>query len=174
MAAPTSLRAGRRIKVAAALSLIPLFIFLVVTSGYDDGLTPDVRPPDPDSRIENSIIIPSYHEAPNINPLVTRIFKAVETPDTTEVVIVDDDSRDGTIEAVEGLKSEGYNVVLIVREDESGLSSAVLRGFHEAHGSKFVVMDGTQHAASSPTSIDTSSQLTCNTRPSLSRTSCVL
>ncbi|KAH7102213.1 nucleotide-diphospho-sugar transferase [Auriculariales sp. MPI-PUGE-AT-0066] len=138
----------QRWRLAAALSIPPLFLFLLLTAGYNAGLAPAVRTPDVDAttttssnKIVNSVIVPSYHEAPNLTPLVTRIFKASAAPDTTEVVIVDDDSRDGTIDAVEELRREGYNVQLIVRTDESGLSSAVLRGFKEANGSKFVVMD---------------------------------
>lgn len=148
MATPTSnfpsAVSRRRLKHAGLLSLLPLIIFLLYTAGYSNGLAPTVRPYDPESRIENSIVIPSYHEAENIPALVTRIFQAVESKDrdATEVVIVDDDSRDGTVEAVERLKGEGYNVVLFVRTDESGLSSAVLHGFKNARGSKFVVMDG--------------------------------
>ncbi|KAJ7089029.1 nucleotide-diphospho-sugar transferase [Mycena crocata] len=141
LAANTGLR-GRRWKLAASLSVAPLLIFLFITAGYSNGQAPAVRPRDSSpSTIENTVVIPSYHEAPNIAPLVTRIFAAVDSPANTEVVIVDDNSRDGTVEAVEQLRGEGYNVVLVVRTDGSGLSSAVLRGFQEARGSKFVVMD---------------------------------
>ncbi|KAF7334949.1 Dolichol-phosphate mannosyltransferase subunit 1 [Mycena venus] len=135
---------GRRWRLAAALSLAPLLLFLFLTAGYSNGQAPEVRPRDGDgssSSIENTVVIPSYHEAPNIAPLVTRIFAAVNSPAHTEVIIVDDNSRDGTVEAVEQLRGEGYNVVLVVRTDASGLSSAVLRGFKEARGNKFVVMD---------------------------------
>ena len=120
---------------------------MLLTSGYNAGHFPEVRPVDsaPTHTIENSVIIPSYHEAPNITPLVKRIFAAFDSPNATEVIIVDDDSRDGTVDAVDALKTEGYNVVIVVRTDESGLSSAVLRGFKEARGSKFVVMDGVQY-----------------------------
>lgn len=136
---------GRRWRLAAALSLAPLLLFLFLTTGYSNGLAPEVRPREGEgssSSIENTVVIPSYHEAPNIAPLVTWIFAAVDSPSKTEVVIVDDNSQDGTVEAVERLRGEGYNVVLVVRTDASGLSSAVLRGFKEARGSKFVVMDG--------------------------------
>ncbi|KAJ7070120.1 nucleotide-diphospho-sugar transferase [Mycena amicta] len=135
-------RTQQRLKNAGLLSLIPLLVFVLLTSGYNSGQPPQVRDHDGDSgHIENTVVIPSYHEAGNIPALVTRIFKAVEAPDATEVVIVDDNSRDGTQEAVERLRGEGYNVVLVTRTDESGLSSAVLRGFKEARGDKFVVMD---------------------------------
>lgn len=91
--------------------------------------------------MEASIIVPAYHEAPNLRPLVERVFRAVQDPSKTEVVVVDDNSQDGTEEACATLAAEGYNVRLIVRTNENGLSSAVLRGFQEAEGEKLIVMD---------------------------------
>ncbi|KAJ7101695.1 nucleotide-diphospho-sugar transferase, partial [Mycena epipterygia] len=94
-----------------------------------------------------SIIVPTYHERANIRPLVTRVFTALPDPAIVELVIVDDDSRDGTDNVVAELREEGFNVVLIVRTKEEqerggkGLSGAVLRGFEEARGESLVVMD---------------------------------
>ncbi|KAJ7660310.1 lipopolysaccharide heptosyltransferase I [Mycena polygramma] len=63
----------------------------------------------------------------------------------TENLFVDDDSRDGTVEEVARLREDGgYAVELLVRPRESGergLSSAVLRGFERARGTRLVVMD---------------------------------
>lgn len=99
-------------------------------------------PPQPPSAvILNSIVVPAYHERSNVRPLAERVFKAVAHPEETELIIVDDDSRDGTVEEVARLKEEGYNVELLVRVGENGLSSAVLRGFEVARGSRLVVMD---------------------------------
>ena len=88
-----------------------------------------------------SIIVPTYREAPNIEPLVKRVFAAVaDTGIETELIIVDDDSRDGTENIVESLRSD-YPVRLIVRRDERGLSSAVITGFAEAKYDRLVVLD---------------------------------
>ncbi|KAJ7025924.1 nucleotide-diphospho-sugar transferase [Mycena alexandri] len=102
--------------------------------------------------IMNSIIVPTFHERPNIRPLVTAVFGALpaDLRSQTELIIVDDDSQDGTADVVEELWEEdgsydkGYvNVVLVVRTkvEGTGLSSAVLRGFEEARGESLVVMD---------------------------------
>ncbi|KAK4051463.1 hypothetical protein OIV83_002947 [Microbotryomycetes sp. JL201] len=93
--------------------------------------------------IRNSIVVPTYHEQANIRPLCERVFASVQFPKETELVIVDDDSRDGTEHQIDLLKQQGYNVQLLVRKrgSERGLSSAVLRGFEVARGSKLVVMD---------------------------------
>ncbi|GAA6018567.1 hypothetical protein JCM10207_007220 [Rhodosporidiobolus poonsookiae] len=108
---------------------------------------PPTQPPD--RPIHASIVVPAYHERDNLAPLVHAVFGAVRHPAQTEVLIVDDNSRDGTVEEVERLrKDEGFNVELLVRTDEKGLSSAVLRGFERARGDKMVVMDADlQHPA---------------------------
>jgi dolichol-phosphate mannosyltransferase len=54
---------------------------------------------------------------------------------------VDDNSRDGSVEEVEALREEGYNIRIIVRTNERGLSSAVVRGFKEAKGDAMICMD---------------------------------
>lgn len=93
--------------------------------------------------IENSVIVPAYHEKLNIKPLTTRLFAALgnEGSNITELIFVDDNSQDGSVEEVEALEKQGYNVRIIVRTDERGLSSAVLKGFHEAKGEYLVCMD---------------------------------
>jgi dolichol-phosphate mannosyltransferase len=48
-----------------------------------------------------------------------------------EIIVVDDDSQDGTVEEVAGLREEGYNISVLVRQ-EKGLSTAVLAGFELA------------------------------------------
>jgi len=62
--------------------------------------------------------------------------------DETELVIVDDNSNDGSEETVKTLQGEGFPVRIIVRKKERGLSSAVLRGMQEGLGSRLVCMDG--------------------------------
>ncbi|AQZ12000.1 DPM1 (YPR183W) [Zygosaccharomyces parabailii] len=93
--------------------------------------------------IEQSVIVPAYKEKLNIKPLTTRLFAALgnEGSRKTELIFVDDNSQDGSVEEVEKLQKQGYNVKIIVRTDERGLSSAVLRGFQEAHGELLICMD---------------------------------
>ncbi len=95
----------------------------------------------PDSPPTLSIVVPTYHEVDNIALLAERIFKTVrDARISCELILVDDNSRDGSVEAVEKLKAN-YPVRMIVREDERGLSTAVLRGFEDATGEIFLVMD---------------------------------
>lgn len=89
-----------------------------------------------------SIIVPTYQEVENLRPLVSRIASSISTLRMQyEVIIVDDDSKDGTDKVVEALCAEGYPVSLITRTGERGLSSAVIRGFKEAKGDILVCMD---------------------------------
>jgi cellulose synthase/poly-beta-1,6-N-acetylglucosamine synthase-like glycosyltransferase len=115
------------------------------SSTYDPALAALRRPTNTTAPshhdIHASIVVPCYHERDNLRPLVTRVFAALRNRESTEIVLVDDNSRDGTVEEVQKLKEEGYQVVLVVRTDEKGLSSAVLRGFEEARGTNLVVMD---------------------------------
>lgn len=88
-----------------------------------------------------SIVVPTFREAENIPLLVERVFAALEKADTpAEMIIVDDDSRDGSDAAVERLAAR-YPVRLITRTDERGLSSAVVRGFSEAKHDLLLCMD---------------------------------
>ncbi|MBN2434580.1 MAG: glycosyltransferase family 2 protein [Spirochaetes bacterium] len=88
-----------------------------------------------------SIVVPAYKEAQNIPVLVERLYTAFDSSDhSCSVIIVDDDSMDGTVEAVSRLKKK-YPVQLHVRTRERGLSSAVLAGFALSKGDIFICMD---------------------------------
>jgi len=97
--------------------------------------------------ITHSIIVPAYKEKLNLRPLTSRLFTAFRDSDSpipadhVEVIVVDDNSRDGSVEEVEALETEGYNIRIIVRTTERGLSSAVVRGFKEAKGDAMICMD---------------------------------
>ena len=88
-----------------------------------------------------SVIVPTFREAANLEILMKRLFLALnEAGISGEMIVVDDDSRDGTTETVERL-AHIFPVRLIVRTGERGLSSAVLRGMAESRADRFVVMD---------------------------------
>jgi len=97
-------------------------------------------PPSPTDNVLVSVVVPTYREADNLPLLVPRITAALE-PWPHEIIIVDDNSNDGTDQAVATLSEHGHAIRLIVRTDQRGLSSAVLRGFSEATGRVLVCMD---------------------------------
>lgn len=89
-----------------------------------------------------SIVVPTYREAENLEELVARLREAMcDCAAGYEIIVVDDDSRDGTEEEMQRLAEVGHPVRLITRREERGLSSAVLRGFEEANGATLVCMD---------------------------------
>lgn len=87
-----------------------------------------------------SIVVPTYREAENIPHLLARIdMMRREHELTLEVIFVDDDSGDGSLEAVE---AAGFDWArMIVRKQARGLSSAVLEGFRAARYPVLVCMD---------------------------------
>ncbi|MCC7146931.1 MAG: glycosyltransferase family 2 protein [Phycisphaeraceae bacterium] len=87
-----------------------------------------------------SVVVPTYHEAVNLPHLIQRL-EALRTEQQLdlELILVDDDSRDGTEELVAALALDW--VQLIIRRRHRGLSAAVLRGLQRARKTVCVVMD---------------------------------
>lgn len=92
--------------------------------------------------VELSIIIPTYNEKENIQILIDKIFVIYkENLINGEVVIVDDNSKDGTGEIAEELKKKYKLMKVLHRPGKLGLSSAVLDGFKISEGEILGVMD---------------------------------
>jgi dolichol-phosphate mannosyltransferase len=92
--------------------------------------------------VDISIAIPTYNEADTIAEVITGISDSFKGSGVRlEFVVVDDDSPDATAKAADSLKDD-YGVKVIVRKGERGLASAVLRGWQEASGKLFAVIDG--------------------------------
>jgi dolichol-phosphate mannosyltransferase len=88
-----------------------------------------------------SVVVPTYNEKDNLGDLVKRITAACSgTGIDPEIVIVDDNSPDGTGDYAEEL-AKTYRMKVVHRTGKLGLSSAVIEGFRISSGSIFVVMD---------------------------------
>jgi dolichol-phosphate mannosyltransferase len=70
--------------------------------------------------------IPTYNEAPNIGALIEELQHAVAE---IEVVVVDDDSPDGTWRIVKALSAANPRVHLVHRTEERGRGTAGVAGF---------------------------------------------
>lgn len=80
-----------------------------------------------------STVLPTYDERDNIGLLIEGVLQSAITPHM--VLVVDDDSPDGTWQVVEELAARhGSEVVLVRRQDEKGLTSAIQRGIDESIG----------------------------------------
>ncbi|WP_440059319.1 polyprenol monophosphomannose synthase [Thermogladius sp. 4427co] len=88
-----------------------------------------------------SIIVPTYNERGNLPILFERIHQALsEAGINYEIIVVDDNSPDGTWQLAEELSSI-YPVKVIKRPGKMGLASAVVDGFKASTGVYIVVMD---------------------------------
>jgi dolichol-phosphate mannosyltransferase len=89
-----------------------------------------------------SVVVPTYGEAENLGHLIPQISKVLgEHAIDHEIIVVDDDSGDGTEGVMTELRAAGHAARLISRVGERGLSSAVMRGFDEARGVYVLCMD---------------------------------
>lgn len=88
-----------------------------------------------------SVIVPTYNERKNVGPLLERIEGALgDQPYDYEVIVVDDDSPDGTWQRAADY-ADRYPVTAIRRLEEQGLATAVVRGIEEASYDRIAVMD---------------------------------
>lgn len=79
------------------------------------------------------IIIPTYNELENIPSLLKEVFSNAPT---TDVLIVDDNSPDGTGELAEKMRTEDPRIHVLHRSGKLGLGTAYIAGFKYAiaHG----------------------------------------
>lgn len=75
------------------------------------------------------IIIPTYNEKENIERMIKTV---ISMPDYIEVLIVDDNSPDGTAKIVESLMIENKRIHLLKRDKKEGLGPAYIAGFRHA------------------------------------------
>jgi dolichol-phosphate mannosyltransferase len=96
-----------------------------------------------------ALVIPALREAENLRLLLGRVRAVLARLEIAyEIVVVDDDSRDGTHEIVSAIAVEDTRVRLLVRTGERGLSGAVLYGWRHTDATILGVMDADgQHPA---------------------------
>jgi len=83
--------------------------------------------------IKLSIVLPTYNESKNIRELIPKIKRKFQD---SEIIVVDDNSPDGTAEIAKKL-----GVRVIVREKKEGLGVALAEGYNNAKGDIIVSMD---------------------------------
>jgi len=89
-----------------------------------------------------ALIIPTLREAENLRGLLGHIRSVLDPVGFPyEIIVVDDDSRDGTEDIVNSISREDPRVRLLIRKGQRGLSGAVLYGWQNTHASIVGVMD---------------------------------
>lgn len=91
-------------------------------------------------RVRLSVILPTYNEAQNLPDLVPKLVEFLREI-RHEVIVVDDDSPDGTWRVAEELGERFDEVRVIRRVGRRGLASAVIEGFLAAKGAVLVAAD---------------------------------
>ena len=93
-----------------------------------------------------SIVIPTFNEVENIIPLLKNLTLIVNDFEY-EIIVVDDDSPDGTSDEVNKYMKINKRIKLITRIGRSGLSSAIKEGLIFAQGKYLLVLagDGQHH-----------------------------
>lgn len=98
--------------------------------------------PRPTSAGQTLVIVPTYNESSNIAELVEKIFSNVKD---VHLLVVDDDSPDGTAQIVEKLTATYPNLAILRRHGERGLGRAYTAGIHHALDNGFQII-GTMDA----------------------------
>ena len=86
--------------------------------------------------MRNLTIIPTYNERDNIQKVIDKVLAL---PVDTDIVIIDDNSPDGTADLVKAKMKETDRVKIIQRAGKLGLGSAYVTGF------KFAIENGYDH-----------------------------
>lgn len=87
-----------------------------------------------------SVILPAYNEKNNLVVLVEAISKILPN-EKLEILVVDDNSPDGTYETITAMKSKIAGLEIIVRTENKGFANSIRDGLLAAKGEIVVVMD---------------------------------
>jgi len=89
-----------------------------------------------------SVILPTYNERENIVSLIEAVqAQLAARPESLEVLVVDDNSPDGTAAVVRERFGDDASVRVLVRTEERGLATAIWHGIVHAEGDLVAVMD---------------------------------
>jgi dolichol-phosphate mannosyltransferase len=91
--------------------------------------------------VEVSVVIPTLRERASLSVLLPRLLNVLNFANiSAEVIVVDDDSQDGSEELCKEL-APSHNLRFVTRRGERGLATAVIKGLQESTGEICVVMD---------------------------------
>jgi dolichol-phosphate mannosyltransferase len=99
--------------------------------------------PEREAQIRLSLIVPTYNESRNLEELLRQLTAVLEPclAGEYEILVVDDDSPDGTWAVAMRLSERWPAVRVMRRRSEKGLSTAVIRGWQAARGETLAVID---------------------------------
>jgi dolichol-phosphate mannosyltransferase len=89
-----------------------------------------------------SVVVPVFNEQDNVGPLLHEVLAALRGKVDFEAIFVDDNSRDGTLAALQALKAEAPELRVLHHERQSGQSTAIRTGVKAARGAWIATLDG--------------------------------
>ncbi len=89
-----------------------------------------------------SVVVPMYNEEDSAGPLVEAVRSALGDAYAWELILVDDGSRDRTVERIQALVAADPRVRLVRLARNYGQTPAMQAGFDAARGDVVVTMDG--------------------------------
>ncbi len=88
-----------------------------------------------------SIILPTYNEKNNINILIKNILEILKNLENKEVIVVDDNSPDGTYLFCKKEFEKNNQIKLIFRQNNRGLANSIGEGIKASKGKNIIIMD---------------------------------
>ncbi len=93
-----------------------------------------------DSSTFVSVVTATLNERGNVAQLVERVHKAIGNS-PYEIVVVDDNSNDGTVDILEGIENSYSSLRILSNQKREGLLKSNLKGLKESRGKIKIVMD---------------------------------
>lgn len=90
--------------------------------------------------MELSLVVPAYNERENLAPLLDEITSALAGR-TYEVIVVDDGSTDGSLDALKALRARHPQLRIIAFERNAGQTAAFAAGFRAARAPIVITLD---------------------------------
>jgi len=90
-----------------------------------------------------SVVVPVHNEAENVRPLHRELRRVLDDlGEPSEIIFVNDGSRDGTLDLVRELQRQDAAVRIIDLDGNFGEAAALSAGFHAARGAIVITLDG--------------------------------
>lgn len=89
-----------------------------------------------------SVVVPVFNERDNVTPLVNEITAALRGQIDFEIVYVDDNSKDDSLQVLQALKASNPELRVLHHVSQSGQSTAVRTGVKAARAPWIATLDG--------------------------------